>query len=222
MARNKKKTETAGETYKAAQSPSAWFSSALRLQGAAEIILKDQVAQEIPYFQAVDAAGKEALSLAITALEGRATVEVKCGGPNYLPAQLLYAFAIENALKGLALLRRPGLANQDRVSRVLMTHNLIELAAEAKFEVFVQENSVLAALSQIGEWAGRYPIASIRVKYIERNYPLDLNPDSLLDWGSAHPIMRRFLTRALESLEKDLPEPPQRYDSVTALRPRTS
>ena len=90
MARNKKKPKTPGEVYKAAQNPATWLSSALRLQAAAEIILKDQMAQEIPYFQAVDTAGQEALSLAIAEPEGRATVEVKCVAPNYLPAQLLY------------------------------------------------------------------------------------------------------------------------------------
>jgi hypothetical protein len=222
MARNKKKSETPSEAYKAAQNPSAWFSSALRLQAAADIILKDQMAQELPYLQAVDAAGKEAVSLAIASPQGRASVEVNCATPNYLPAQLLYAFAIENALKGLALLRRPGLLNPDRVSRALMTHNLVELAVEAKFEVFIQETAVLSSLSQIGEWAGRYPIARARENYVERNYPIGTNPDSLLDWGSAHPIMQGFLTRALETFEKELAHPPQRHDSVTAFRPKTS
>jgi hypothetical protein len=100
-----------------------------------------------------------------------------------------------------------------------MTHDLIKAANEAAFEVFIQERTVLKALSHIGEWGGRYPIASGLDKYVG-DYPLNLNPNSLLDWGSAHPIMWLFLNRAMKALDAELPQPISIYDSVIAFRPK--
>src|SRR5271166_2159157 len=86
--------------FKKAQEPSSWFLSAERLRDAAEIILGDRVKQEVPFFRAADEARTKAVAAASTAADGTAFAQFACEPPNYRPGQLLYAFAMENALKG--------------------------------------------------------------------------------------------------------------------------
>lgn len=198
-----------------------WFLSAERLRGAAEIILGDQVKQEISYFKAVDDAGIAAVGAAHNAPDGSASVEISCPPPNYLPARLLYAFAIENALKGLIVARNPGLVSPRKISKSIKSHDLIKLAKGARFSLGVQEVPILKALSHIAEWVGRYPVATELDKYKnpENPYPLGLDPDPLLDWDSQHPIMRVCFDRMVQELEKMLPRPLSRFGSVVAVRP---
>jgi hypothetical protein len=95
------------ELFKAAQQPHAWLSTAEQLAAAAELILQDQVRHEAPYFRAYDAARQEALLAACASPEeGAGSAEIKCEPPNYLPAQMLYAFALENVLKGLLIAKK--------------------------------------------------------------------------------------------------------------------
>jgi hypothetical protein len=215
--------EKPGSVYKSAQVPTVWLNSADQLRHAAEIILVDQTSREIAYFQAVDVAGKEAVGLAIAAPDGKATVEIKEPAPNYLPGQLLYAFALENLLKAILCFKNPGWMNESKLSKKLKTHRLADLAREADIEVFPQETSVVNGLSDIADWVGRYPVASSIEKHASGNIPLGINPDALLDWGSAHPVMRRLYDRLRELLLKSLPSPPVRgFDLVTAVRPKMS
>src|SRR5690348_13882869 len=93
--------EWSKEQFKAAQRPIAWLLSAERLRDAAEVICTHERAAEIPYFQAHTAAEKEAAAEACSDGNDAGVAEIKAMPPNYPPAQLLYAFAIENVLKGL-------------------------------------------------------------------------------------------------------------------------
>ena len=86
--------------YRAAQNPAGWLISAERLRDAAEVILKAEVAREIPYFRAHDEATQEALAIACTDSNKSGHAEIKCEPPNYLPAQLLYAYAIGESAEG--------------------------------------------------------------------------------------------------------------------------
>jgi hypothetical protein len=216
----KKKGETPGGVYKDGQTPAAWLRSAEQLAHAAEIILKDQQAREVPFFRATDDAGKVAVSRAIMADDGKATVEIVCEAPNYVPAELLYAFAVENVIKGILAHRNPGLANEVRIGKPMRTHQLMELANEAGVEFFPQEIAVAEALSHIAEWVGRYPVAAAIDKYVGK-VPLGVNPDSLLDWGSQHPIMKRLYSRLHDELVSMLPSTLKRsFGSVTAFRPK--
>src|SRR5262245_58073328 len=179
--------------FQAAQKPSAWFMTAEHLRDAAEIILRDQVAQQTLYLQAVWRASGEARAAAAIAPDGSASAEINCESPNYLPAQLLYAFAIENALKGLIITENPTLLSRTKIS--VKSHDLINLAEQARFDLTSQEIPVLKALSHIAEWAGRYPVATRIDKYVGQDNRLHW-PESLLDdWGSQHPTMRACLER---------------------------
>jgi len=73
-------------------------------------------------------------------------------------SMMLIAFAIENLLKGILIMREP-----DRVTNVELTkwvgggHDLVELAKAAKVTLTGDETKLLLTLSIHGEWAGRYP-----------------------------------------------------------------
>jgi hypothetical protein len=208
------------ELFKAAQQPVLWFSGAERLRDAAEIILGDQIKREGPYLEAKDKAGQEAEAAAVTASDGSAQAEIACEQPNYGSAQLLYAFAMENALKGLIVTRNPGSVESPKISNSIKSHDhdLIELARKAHFLPTPKEEQVLKALSLIAKWAGRYPVPLKMAQYVNQESPLGLNRDALLDWGQ-HPVMRRCFDRMLQELQTKLPKPPNRFGLVVAFRP---
>jgi hypothetical protein len=216
-----KKTPTPSEFFRARQAPVMWYHSAQRLRAAAETIITNQQPQERPYFQAVDDAGTEAAWRAELAPDGTASVEIACEPPNYLPAQLLYAFAMENAFKGLILIQNPEWVGSEKLDKRIKSHDLIALAEHAAFSLAVQEISVLKSLSQIAEWVGRYPVAAALKDY-ERTgnpHPIALVPDALLDFGSQHPMVRYCFDRALAHIRELLPTEPKRFGVVVAFSP---
>ena len=110
-------------------------------------------------FRSVKIAEEEAVAKAYAEGIDSGSAEINAVAPNYPPAQLMYAYAIENVLKGLIVLRRSELIQECKLNDELVTHDLIEFAEMADFTVFVQERPILAALSQLSYWAGRYPVA---------------------------------------------------------------
>jgi hypothetical protein len=206
--------EFAKELFKSAQRPIAWLLSAERLRDAAEAILEHERPNEIPYFNAQADAEQEAVAEAYSDGKDAGVAEIKAVPPNYPPAQLLYAYAIENVLKGLAIANTPRLIEEWELNGELKSHNLIKLAEKADFTVHVQERPVLEALSQLSVWAGRYPVARTRREHVGTP-----NSDELLDYGSAHPVMRGFFDRARKELESRLPQPiGSRFGSLVVTR----
>lgn len=193
----------AREMFKSAQNPSNWLASAERLRDAAEAILLHELPNEIPYFKAYADAEQAAAGQAYAEGSDSGYAEIKASPPNYPPAQLLYAYAIENVLKGLILANSPHLIEEDKISSELTSHDINKLAGKAAFTVHVQERSVLEALSQLSIWAGRYPVARTRHEYIGAPN----SSDEFLDFGSANPIMRGFFERARQDLERQLVQP---------------
>jgi hypothetical protein len=193
--------EFAKELFKSAQHPRNWLSSAERLHDAAEAILNDQLSKEAPYFKAYRVAREEAVAEAYLEGKDAGVAEVKAVPPNYPPAQLLYAYAIENVLKGLIIANAPQLVDGQKLNTALTSHDLIKLSEKAQFPVHVKERPVLEALSQLSVWAGRYPVARTRDEHVGTP-----NSEELLDYGSAHLVMRRFFERAHKELEGRLPQ----------------
>lgn len=207
--------EFSKEQFKAAQQPFAWLLSAEHLRDAAEAILKHELSAEVPYFRAYSEAEKVAVTEAYSEGNDAGSAFIKAMPPNYPPAQLLYAYAIENVLKGLIVVQLPHLIEDRELSGELKSHNLLKLAAKANFTVHQQERDVLEALSQLSIWAGRYPVAQTRREYIQGRS----NPHELLDYGAAHPVMRLFFERAYKELENKLPKPlGSRFGSLVVLR----
>ncbi len=206
--------------FQAAQQPAMWLRCAKRLRDAAELILTDQRPREVAYFRAVDDASNAAAALLATS-GSSTTVEVEAEAPNYLPAQLLYALAIQNALKGLIVLRSPKLADPRKFNKSIANHDLLKLAQLANIALYDQEAPLLRALSQITMWAGRYPVALSANEYVTQEHPMGINPMGLLDWGSQHPFMRNCFDRLAQTLLAELPKPPVSKDVVVALKPDT-
>jgi hypothetical protein len=205
--------EFAKDLFKCAQQPNAWLLSAERLRDAGNAILKHELQNEVPYFRAHAAAEQEAVADAYSDGKEWGVAEVKAAPPNYPPAQLLFAYAIENVLKGLIVATAPQLIEERELSRELKSHNLIKLAEKANFAVHPQEKPVLEALSQLSVWAGRYPVASKRHEYVRTP-----NSDELLDYGAHHSVMRGFFERARNELESRLPQPNKSGFSWLAVR----
>jgi hypothetical protein len=95
--------EFAKQVFKAAQSSAAWLSSAERLRDAAEAIREHEHPNEIRFVEAYADASQKATTEAYSEGNDSGVAEIKAVPPNYPPAQLLYAYAIENALKGLVI-----------------------------------------------------------------------------------------------------------------------
>ena len=197
----------AGKVFKAFQAPYHWYASAKRLHAAAEIILAAELPHEIPYLRARERASEEAL------VSPDGTAEVKCPPPNYLPAQLLYAFALENAFKGLILARTPGLMDENRLSRAISSHDLMDLAQKAQIAIADLETQVLGALSQLAEWAGRYPLPLRN----EADFISKGNPNIFMDYCSLHTTMRHIFNNALRELESLLPVDLSDFELVVAI-----
>ena len=203
-----KKMPDARDFYRLAQRPVAWLRTAERLRDAAELILLNQEPQEVAFFQDVDRAGIEAEAAAASSADRSGIADVLIDAPNYLPAQMLYAFALENALKGLMIEASPELVSDVAISGKVKGHDLIELAKRASFKLMEQEVTVLNALSELAMWAGRYPAAT-SLKQFERNghsITMSGDPHSLLDYGSQHPIMRACAHRSIEQLASRVPD----------------
>jgi len=204
---------TRQQMYRAAQKAGNWLLSGERLRDAAEIILKHELAQEVPYFRAHEAATHEAVALAYSGTNEAGQAEIRCLPPNYPPAQVLYAYAIENVLKGLIVANDATVIDENKLSRKLKSHDLIELAKTAGVQVHAEEQSVLAALSDLSIWAGRYPVALRKEDYVGKE-----NPDAMLDYGSQNVSMRGFFDRTFKLLEAKLPRQPGRFGAIVVFR----
>jgi hypothetical protein len=125
----------AKQLFKAGQQPAAWLRSARHLRDAAEAILKHERPAEVAYLQALKIADEEAQAESVRADTGVGHADIKATAPNYPPAQLLYAYAIENVLKGLIVLKRPNLIQERKLHDDLKSHDLNDLAEKAKITI---------------------------------------------------------------------------------------
>jgi hypothetical protein len=206
---------TPQQIFKAAQQPALWLISAQKLRDAAEVIIKREDDYLVPYLRAHDEAVNAAMGIACAEGEKAGHAEIAARTPNYPPAQLLYSYAIENVLKGLIVANDSGLIKSDKLDAALKDHDLLTLAERADFTVLSQEQQVLAALSLISVWVGRYPVA-LNV----RNFTGTPNRNELMDYGSRHTIMRVFFDRVVKALEAKLPKPLESlFDAVVVFRP---
>jgi len=205
---------TPQQFFRAAQSPSNWLLTAERLQQAAEVQIAHEDQFLVPYLRAHDDATKVAMADAYSPGKKAGHAEVLARAPNYPPAQLLYAYAIENALKGLIITNDPNLSNPDKLDKTLQDHDLVELAKRAGLDVYVEEQPILEALSDLSTWAGRYPVPLYAGDFVGK-----MNSDELMDYGSRHTTMRQFYKRAYKALEAALPSPiTTRNSSIVVFR----
>ena len=146
--------------FEAAQRPSSWLSSAERLREAAEVIFAAEQHREKPYFEAYQEACETARG------QTDHSAEIRADPPNYVPAQMLYAFAIENILKGIIVAKDPTKIRSEKIA--FDNHTLAGLAAEAGVDLAIQDPTILEALTELAVWAGRYPSAKKANDYTVR------------------------------------------------------
>lgn len=84
------------------------------------------------------------------------------------------AFSVENALKCVIASRSASdieaeMRRTKRIPKVLLGHDLVELAGKAGRQIETDEEYTLAFLSRYGTWAGRYPLPV----HNDRNAPTD-------------------------------------------------
>jgi len=177
--------------FRAGQSPSSWLEWAERLRDAAEAIFTSEAPKEAAYLEAYAVAVAEAE-------KGTGVAEIQCDPPNYLPGQMLCAFALENALKGLIVASDPSLKDDTKLNQLMRRHDVLALAKDANFAVDGVEARVLTALTDLGQWAGRYPTAT-SLKGHANVEPLS-DPHVLLAYGADHVTVRNLLKRAIDAL----------------------
>lgn len=73
------------------------------------------------------------------------------------------AFCVENAFKGVIAARSAAEIEREvrqtkKLPKLMLGHDLVELAAKAAFAIQTDEEYTLALLSRYGTWAGRYPL----------------------------------------------------------------
>jgi hypothetical protein len=78
---------------------------------------------------------------------------------SYQPAYLLYAFAIENAIKGIVVGRDNKLIAEDKLDDLFMRtgHDLNKICRMRRIDMNEVEADILTKLTQTIKWAGRYP-----------------------------------------------------------------
>jgi hypothetical protein len=146
-----------------------WYGKAEALKRAADIIL-DTVEEDCGFIQ--------------SAREHLQTVDwndenVSVGGLEDLEEDLNYrestdlnstylllaGFAIENILKGFSMLRHPDLADGDKLSGRLITHDLPSIAEQLHLVLANDESQLLDRLHRAIRWEGRYPIPLNQEEY---------------------------------------------------------
>lgn len=188
--------------YKTRQSPGLWFDSARALARAAELILREEEEVGAQYLSACDVAADE--------LGG----DIKAPRPNYVPAQLLYGFAIENLLKGLRVAQNPELASIDKLAGELNKHELDGLASAADPTLTKLDREFLVLLTHLIKWAGRYPIG-LNLHEHQQARDLLLRPDGILgEWSAANASLRTIFERLARELEKHVPSEPTEWDTL--------
>lgn len=141
-----------------------WVLTADELADAAAPIFFAAAEHQPRYEKAVEAASEEAERLAALTPEQGATAEIRCPEPKFLPAFLLYGYAVENLLKGLYVKANPQAIGPEAVG-VRVHHDLRELAKSAGYNANRQEADILLKLTTVTKWSGRYPVSIKRRDY---------------------------------------------------------
>lgn len=209
-----------GAVFKIMQGAKFWLLRAQELKEAAEIILVEQKGLAAKYERAVDEAGAKAEAQAEEASDGCAQVEIECREPNFRPAEMLLGFAVENALKGIIIVGDPTLTSEDKLARIIRSHNLCDLATDAKVILNVQEEAILHALTCLVVWAGRYPTPS-RITWYEGKHDVHFGDEAAIAAANDHAALLALVTKLVTELERKVGPPKNRFGMVIFFKDRS-
>ena len=128
------------------QEPNSWLNKAQSLKKGADLILDDAQAK----FDIINDAVASKDTSKVTELKEE-------DFPNFQPAHLLYGYAIENLLKGLAIAKDPSLINDKKFTQSLTSHDLEKLAKKLDILLTDDEKRILKVLSWGITWFNKYP-----------------------------------------------------------------
>ena len=123
----------------AAKSPATWALQARRLKRAADLVF-EAYASDVAEMQG----GRSPLDLKNLETAG--------------PATLLYGLAFENIIKALIVKNEGVVIDQGKLTKWPRTHKLVDLAMRAGIILTAAQRDLLARLTAVAEWSGRYPI----------------------------------------------------------------
>ena len=121
-------------------SPTAWLTSASRMKHAADILFDRYVAER-------NAIGKREGSVDLAEISLGHTATLLCG------------FAMENALKAVAVMKSPTVTEGGRLPKWPADgHDEVALASTIDLSLTADQEELLASLTAFVRWAGRYPV----------------------------------------------------------------
>jgi hypothetical protein len=144
--------------FRLAQQPGMWLGLGDDLVQAAEAVIADSMRQLSVYEVARDKALREAEKIAGDSGTGEGSAPIDALLPNFLPAFLLYGYAIENLMKGLLVLASPDDLVKDEEIGVPPIHDLFKLAHQIGITPSVIDETNLKKLTEVTTWSGRYPV----------------------------------------------------------------
>jgi hypothetical protein len=192
----------AGAIYKAWQAPVQWLITAQELASSAEELVAAADALKPAYDRAHSAALRELT-------EGAVQAEVKAMRPRYLPAVLLYAYAIENLLKGLLAAKDPDKMSEE-TSRAFQGHVSSRFARLAGFTPDREQARLLDRLEPVVMWIGRYPVALTLAGHSN----VYAGRDDAIDPGADIRAVRQLYSGLFAALKKKTGHDMPSYDVV--------
>ncbi len=132
---------------KTAKNPEAWLCYAERLKHAADV-LRDNCWPRNRAYNVHDAA-----------------VGDHCYGPVYM---LISGFAMEGLIKGIMIAVNPNLVEQQRLSKKMLGHDLIELFKGTRIRGHKNDTDLLLRLQNYIENFGRYPVTKLKQDMAKR------------------------------------------------------
>jgi hypothetical protein len=156
--------------FRFAQKPQMWLATGDDLLVAAEAIVLAALRKVDAYKKAEACALAECERIAAASGTGEGSAIIDADVPDFMPAFLIYGYAIENFLKGLIVLNDASTIKDETVG-IPAIHALTGLAATAGVPLSFREEDNLERLTVITTWSGRYPVAKNVEKW--QGLPLD-------------------------------------------------
>jgi hypothetical protein len=168
----------ANEHFETMQAPGFWFLTASKLAESAEVLVSHNESRSPEVLAAKSNALAQAKS---TAMRNNTVGVAKIDVPplNYVPAFLLFGFALENLFKGILVKNDPTLISGTRLNGELNSHDLSILAKNAKVSLSASERKTCERLTAVVVWAGRYPAPTKPDTYNKLGLPQITTPAEL-------------------------------------------
>jgi hypothetical protein len=186
------------------QAPVFWFLTASKLAESAEVLVSHNSSRISEVQAARSEAVKQAIAKSVQENNfGLAKIEAQ--PLNYVPAYLLYGYALENLFKGIVVANNTALISNTKLSSELTRHDLSYLAEKADVSLSPGERKTCDRLTAIVVWAGRYPAPTKADGYPAAELPsITMPTEMFLNQHEDLENIRAVLASATASLKSRL------------------